>query len=96
MDAPQIVTLVIALIGSAATVSGSLWKVFRLISRIEEQLRESEHKQEILTMQVNQTVQRIEHVSERFNRTIANIDNRLRGVEGYLTKTTEFEQRGER
>lgn len=118
MEAFQVVTLIIALIGSALTTAGALWKMSRLIAWLEGRISACEHEQkslmgemlhqkELSTMQVNGAAQRVEHINTRTTsllkesatetaNQLKSLNSRLRAVEGFLAKTTAFEERGER
>lgn len=90
MDKSSITILVLSLLGSlfitSIPVVTFMWKIFSIVARDKQ-------ADEMQLLALNGLKERIEHLSTRLSGQTDNLNRRLKQVERFLAKTTEFEER---
>ncbi|MGB9774562.1 MAG: hypothetical protein ACPL4I_11155 [Bacteroidota bacterium] len=90
MSKSEITILVISVIGTLFTtlipITALMWRIFQIVAR-------DKHTDEIQLLNLNGLKERIEHIGTRLNGQTENLNRRLKNVERFLAKTTEFEER---
>ena len=99
-----ITSTLIAFATSAIAVGGSLWKIFNVIAQFRLQLLDqrnaltlleakTQHQTEMNQAVISQMNQRIDHATNKFNIRLELVENHVKQLENFLTKTTQFETR---
>lgn len=90
MDKASITLIVLSVLGTifatSVPIATLLWKIFNVIARDKQ-------SDELQVLTVNGLKERIEHVTIRLTGQTDNLNRRLKQVERFLAKTTEFEER---
>lgn len=90
MDKASITLIVLSVLGTifatSVPIATLLWKIFNVIARDKQ-------SDELQILTVNGLKERIEHVAIRLTGQTDNLNRRLKQVERFLAKTTEFEER---
>ncbi len=90
MDKASITLIVLSVLGTlfatSVPIATLMWKIFNVIARDQQ-------ADELQVLTVNGLRERIEHVTTRLTGQTDNLNRRLKQVERFLAKTTEFEER---
>ncbi len=90
MSRTEITILILSVLGTvfatSVPIATLMWKIFNVIARDKQ-------TDELQLLTINGLKERIEHVSTRFSNQTENLNRRLKAVERFLSKTTEFEER---
>ncbi len=90
MDKSSATVLILSLLGTLLITSIPLvtfmWKIFSVVARDKQ-------ADEMQLLALNGLRERVEHLSTRLSGQTDNLNRRLKQVERFLSKTTEFEER---
>lgn len=104
MSTAEISWAVLGFISFLIPIVAALWKGFNVIASLRSELLQIrhdnavenlriDHLQQSLDLSINGVLERISHYTTRSRSESEKFDKRLGDLEGFLTKSTEFERR---